>query len=258
MIGLRYLLLLSCFSLLARAQEAEMAQTEAIGEQELGNDDFAVRQDGFEALKAWSQTGEREQRRDELLDRYFASDDPEERFRIREVLFEITLGEFEQSGPGFLGIQMDRPQVFFQPRNNNNGPLQNAGVGIASVIPETPADEAGLKAGDTILRVDKLDVRRFDGMDILQVYLKDLRPGTEIEIEVLREDETLVKKARLMNRLAIEGAEEPIPTGPSRVDSEKREQLLRADFGRWLLKQQGEVLEESEPEPQGPAPEENR
>lgn len=61
------------------------------------------------------------------------------------------------------------------------------GVYIVRVVPDEPADDAGLKAGDVVLSID--DVRIDEGRSFMQVLFEH-SPGERVSLEVLRGDET--------------------------------------------------------------------
>lgn len=65
---------------------------------------------------------------------------------------------------------------------------------ISSVEKDSAADKAGLKDGDVILKFDGHPVTEFKDMVEL---IKARAPGDEVEIEILRNEEKLVKKAVL-------------------------------------------------------------
>ncbi|HZT81416.1 MAG TPA: PDZ domain-containing protein [Gemmataceae bacterium] len=64
------------------------------------------------------------------------------------------------------------------------------GVEVRYVYPKSPADAAGLKAGDRILKVGPATgmgpLRAFSGRDQLAQLLASVAPGTEIKLEVVR------------------------------------------------------------------------
>jgi len=59
----------------------------------------------------------------------------------------------------------------------------NGGVTIANVIPGTPADQAGLKVGDTIVAVDDQPVKNGDE---LVADIASRKPGTKVKLEFIR------------------------------------------------------------------------
>jgi S1-C subfamily serine protease len=81
------------------------------------------------------------------------------------------LTAFEQSFLGILPMR-DDPEV---------------GVEVRYVYPKSPADLAGIKAGDRIMKVGmNKQLRPFAGRDQFAALLNPLVPGTEIQLEVQR------------------------------------------------------------------------
>lgn len=65
---------------------------------------------------------------------------------------------------------------------------------IGSVSENSPAAKAGIKAGDIITRFDGKDINSFQDLSRL---VKQKKPGDEVEVAVLREDQTLKLKVKL-------------------------------------------------------------
>jgi len=81
-----------------------------------------------------------------------------------------------------LGIETDKPQE------------QDKGIIITRVIPGSPAEKAGLKQNDIILKVNDTDI---NDITDLRLSLKDKKPGAEVTIRFQRDSEVLSTKARL-------------------------------------------------------------
>lgn len=94
-------------------------------------------------------------------------------------------------GRGYLGIQ-----------------FADAGLGIAEVVPGTPADKAGLMAGDVFTRVGPVEPRERTQM---QYLLAGLRPGSVVLVTVRRGDQEKALVIRLGTRPADLGALPPQP-----------------------------------------------
>lgn len=95
---------------------------------------------------------------------------------IREQLVEhgtVTRGR--------LGVYI---QDITQDLADSFGLEQTEGILVAQVIKDSPADKAGLKQGDVIL---KLDGKQVDKVAKFRNHIALTRPGTEISLTVLRE-----------------------------------------------------------------------
>lgn len=76
-----------------------------------------------------------------------------------------------------------------------------AGVSLSSVVPGSPAEKAGLKAGDIVRSAEELPVGQ---MADLQEALSTLRPGAVVTLEVERGDEDLSFEFALGERAVLE------------------------------------------------------
>ena len=63
-----------------------------------------------------------------------------------------------------------------------------AGVRVESVVPRSPAELAGIQAGDVLL---EMNGERVAGLGAFSDYLKTLAPGDTVTATVLREKETI-------------------------------------------------------------------
>jgi serine protease Do len=121
---------------------------------------------------------------------------------------------------GYLGIMMmnltpDLAREFGAP--------DTRGALVTDVMPGSPADQAGLKSGDVIRR---LDGRNIDDMSALRGRIADAEIGGKVEIEFVREgkeQKTAAKIGEAPDRLAA--AEPPAPPDP---DASADPQLERA------------------------------
>jgi S1-C subfamily serine protease len=73
-------------------------------------------------------------------------------------------------------------------------PESGAGALVVEAVPGAPADEAGLRDGDVILRVDG---RRVRGPDDVARAIEDERPGQHVKIEYRRDSNTRALEVRL-------------------------------------------------------------
>ncbi len=97
---------------------------------------------------------------------------------------------------GYLGIAMDRP----------HGPPARAlkigeeGVLVRAVIPNEAADKAGIMPGDIIVRINKEGVGQENPLRKLQQVVIDLEPGSEVTVELLRDEERRQVRVTIGNR----------------------------------------------------------
>ncbi len=76
-------------------------------------------------------------------------------------------------------------------------PSSPSGAAVQNAIPDGPADQAGVKSGDVIVRVDGVQVR--EPSDIAAAIVNN-KPGDEVQIEVRRDGSTVLLRATLGTR----------------------------------------------------------
>lgn len=224
-------------SLFLAAQVA--ADLDSFGEM-LMSDEFTERQGAEKKLIEWSREKDPKKRADAIFQRYLVSEDPEESHRLIEILlnvhFEQKKAMIPQRGPGFIGIRMSGVGV----QRLEQGRLQQLnerrdGVVIEAVIGGTPAEKAGLKAGDVVKEINGESIAGDSPRAKLQEIVGGRAPGTSLRLSVERGEETIEVEVTLMNAEAVPAVrsiqEEP------RVDTEKAAQLLKEDYLRWLADQ---------------------
>jgi len=74
----------------------------------------------------------------------------------------------------------------------------NKGVIITKVLPDTPADNAGLKSGDIITEIDGYKIN--NEKTIFGVF-QEFRAGQEIEVKIIRDNSEMTKKMKLDKNL---------------------------------------------------------
>lgn len=84
-----------------------------------------------------------------------------------------------------------------------------SGVLVGDVIPNSPAEEAGLKQGDVILSVDGQEL---EGPEDLQQAIAARKAGAEVTLTILRKGKTIEKKAVLGTRKKISVDAKPAPS----------------------------------------------
>jgi S1-C subfamily serine protease len=106
----------------------------------------------------------------------------------------------------YLGVEMAR--VTEQIADDLNLPAERGAL-VTSVVPDGPADDAGLRGGRTPAGgalvaggdlIVKLDGRAVKGPDDVAVAIADDKPGEEVEIEYYRGEDKRTAKIKLGNR----------------------------------------------------------
>jgi serine protease Do len=68
------------------------------------------------------------------------------------------------------------------------------GVIITKVLPNTPADNAGLKSGDIIIEIDGYKIN--NEQTVFGVF-QEFRAGQEIEVKIIRDNSEMTKRMKL-------------------------------------------------------------
>jgi serine protease Do len=101
---------------------------------------------------------------------------------VVEVYNQLTGPEHKVSR-GSIGIMFDQVENPAIARVYGSG----SGVTISSVVAGSPADQAGLKVGDTITTIDGKKVSK--GSDLVD-YIASRKPGTKVELGFVRNGKT--------------------------------------------------------------------
>ena len=110
-------------------------------------------------------------------------------FAIPSSTVEFVLNSILTNGKvtrGFLGVQPTSISNYIA--QSLNLPNSN-GAFISKLITDGPADKAGLLPGDIVLKIDKNTI--IDKEDLLET-IANIKPGTNISVEVLRKGEKLL------------------------------------------------------------------
>lgn len=100
--------------------------------------------------------------------------------KAKEILKDLKdKGEVER---GYLGISSQDVDINLAKAYNLNSPQ---GVIITKVMENTPAEKAGLKEGDLILKIDEKEVN--SSTELRQIITK-IQPGKKVIVTVLREE----------------------------------------------------------------------
>jgi serine protease Do len=92
----------------------------------------------------------------------------------------MTTGKVER---GYIGVTMN-PEGLTQELAESFGLDKNVGVLVTEIEPESPADKAGLKQGDVILKMNGKEVRSNES---LRNTVSLMAPGTKIKLVIFRD-----------------------------------------------------------------------
>jgi C-terminal processing protease CtpA/Prc len=104
-----------------------------------------------------------------------------------EGLFE----GFMDSDQGYLGVRIEG---ISSDLGDYFGVDEGEGVLVLEVVDDSPAEDAGIKAGDIILKIDGKEI---EDTDELVKYVRKSEPGEEIEITLKRKRRTQTVEAEL-------------------------------------------------------------
>lgn len=103
----------------------------------------------------------------------------------------------KEAKPGYLGVQLDQTPAGeieeANPKDKEKG-KKNEGVGIVSVMDDSPAAKAGLKDGDRVLTIDGKEAK--DSNQLREV-IRASKAGTVVKLSVRREGKEVEIKATL-------------------------------------------------------------
>ena len=219
----------------------------------LSSDQFEVRAAAYVELEKWSKKNAKTS--PELLRKVWnESKDPEVKTRCYELMKKAVLVRKFGKGKGFVGIMMD-PMVIRQrlgqkpqggkapegekkPEGGKPPKVQvKKGINIAQVLPNTPGQKAGLKAGDVILGIDQLDFNKLpeekqniDVRSLFQLYVASKQPDDVITLHLIRGGAKMDKEVTLMKRPSSADLD---PFGNNRLGGKEREEQ-EAFFDQWL------------------------
>ncbi len=92
---------------------------------------------------------------------------------------------------GYLGVY---PQEITHEMRKSLGLKFRGGVLVADVIPDAPAEVAGIKSGDVILNFDGKKIRTLEGF---REKVAQIKPGKTVRIKIWRDGETKEFKVKL-------------------------------------------------------------
>ncbi len=156
-------------------------------------------------------------------------------FAIPSSTVQSVLRGLESNGHverGWLGVSL---QALTPDLAASFGLADARGALVAQVLPGSPAQKAGLEAGDV---VRKLDGQKIESSKVLRERVAQVAPGTKVELVVLRAGKERTLEAEIAARARQQ--EEP----------GQRAEVQPAESGEWglsLLDQDGVKITEVEP-----------
>jgi len=165
--------------------------------EKLASDQFETRDRAYGELSQWAKSHLKTS--PELLYRTWkSSGQPEVQTRCYALMKESVMSREFGRGKGFVGILMDVKPA------GPGGVKQQRGILIVQVLPKTPGQKSGLKAGDLILGIDQLDFnklpenqQKFDVRTLFQEYVKSKHPDDVITLHLMRGGKKIDKKVTL-------------------------------------------------------------
>jgi Do/DeqQ family serine protease len=137
--------------------------------------------------------------------------------------------EFGNVQRAYMGINFDELD---SEKAAQYGVSTTQGIIITNVAENGAASEAGLKMNDVIVKVDEIKISKFSD---LQGYLGSKRPGDEVQVTVLRNNQDAKFKLKLKNQFGKESiGEKDFSTfyfGELNPISDKNARKFKIDYG---------------------------
>jgi len=142
----------------------------------LTSENYADRKNAASQLYTWAWEQD-DHAKEQLAQLYDSKTNPELKARLRETLKKIIR---QENSKGFMGIQMSLPR----PLKENN--KDSIGVEIREIVNDGPAQKAGLKAGDLIIKIDELELMGANAPSQLSKYVKSKTADSKIQVSYKR------------------------------------------------------------------------
>jgi serine protease Do len=111
---------------------------------------------------------------------------------VKKIVKDLI--EFNEVQRGFTGMDVKDIDAAIANKLNIN---DNLGVYVQYVLPEGPSDQAGVKSGDILLRVNE---RPIDSKAIFDEQISYARPGDKLKLTLLRNGKEVDAYIKLINR----------------------------------------------------------
>lgn len=192
----------------------------------LTSDDFSVREKSQSDLLGWAR--EKSETRGRIVYALSIDEDPEVRKRSSEILRELSDEDYLSDGQGYLGITMAEEML-----NGGADGEARMGIRISMVMKGSPADSAGLKAGDLVVALDGAVWKDPGAINVFMEAVASKKPQTNVVLSIRRDaEEPIDIKVKLGKR--------PVPDLQSALGSIEMmdKQAKDEHFRKWLKRQQ--------------------
>ncbi|MFC7339051.1 PDZ domain-containing protein [Haloferula chungangensis] len=203
----------------------------------LGADAYPERMAAERALSEWA-LNRGDEAKTALLELSKTSGDPEIRRRSLSALKTVVIKELTDQRPGFVGIRMGVVELSAEAAGGG------VGVQVEAVTPGTPAEKAGIRVADVILKLDGKGWTRQEAQHEFAERIGGKRGGDKVKFEVLRGEERLEFELVLAHRpwslgtynqtLQFRGGDPFFMPNQIPPDEKSAEELA---FQEWLEKQ---------------------
>lgn len=165
----------------------------------LGAESYAERQGTQAKLLEWSRNSP-EAAKDLLFNASRSAEEPEVRERCLGVLRELVRADYQRDGQGFMGIVMG---LAVQPLVLPGEQDPRFAIRIDRVEADSPASKGGLVVGDLVVGIEDHRWKLDDTATEITGFIKQLKPGTKVKVQVVREGKLVDLTVELGRRPAI-------------------------------------------------------
>jgi C-terminal processing protease CtpA/Prc len=159
----------------------------------------------------------------EIIKLHTTTDDPEVRKRTKAILKSLSDIDYLSDGKGYVGIEMAEEAL---PAEDVDKAFA---IRINKVVRSSPAEAAGLRRGDLIVRLDDVPWKEMGAMNDFMTKIAGMKPQREVKLKILRDgaenlDVSVVLGRRPVDNLLFIGEDLP------ELDRKAREDHFR----KWL------------------------
>lgn len=184
-------LYIGCFVIAFSRCQAEIPEEWIEG---LADEQFDERDTAENKIASWV-AADQDGRLQFVLEKFKDSDDPEVRARLTGILNRVSDDDYMRSGTSYLGIHMGDLVPL-----KDDAEKAEFGIPIIAIMPDSPAESADLEPGDIIVSLDGESWNARDARKIFTETVSGMRPLTEIELALRRDEKDMTIKVILGKR----------------------------------------------------------